>query len=102
MSVSAVSSTPSMPLPAAQKAAPTAEMSSTAPSVPSVSNPPARNVALVNTTSVTADGDSKVRTAHTSQIKDADGDYKPLKATSASAKSSSAVQSSLALLTKGG
>ncbi len=47
------------------------------------------------------DGDYKVRSAATSQTKDADGDYKPAAKTPAMT-SSSAVQAALADLTKGG
>ena len=48
-----------------------------------------------------ADGDYKVRSALTSQVKDADGDYRPV-AASAAARSSSAVQSTLSDLKRGG
>ena len=46
------------------------------------------------------DGDFKARSASTSQVKDADGDYKP--ASVAAPKASSAVQSALLNLAKGG
>ena len=49
-----------------------------------------------------ADGDSKVKAAGYSKVKDADGDYKRVSAASPVGKSSSAVQASLSLLTKGG
>ena|SRR5208283_326613 len=50
-----------------------------------------------------ADGDYKARNALSAQVKDKDGDYKPIAATSsAAAQSSSAVQSSLPSLKKGG
>jgi hypothetical protein len=48
-----------------------------------------------------ADGDYKVRNAHSAQIKDSDGDYRPL-TSSAAAQSSSAVQVSLTSLKAGG
>ena len=48
-----------------------------------------------------ADGDYKVRNAHTTQTKDSDGDYRPL-ASSAAAQSSSAVQAKLTTLKAGG
>jgi hypothetical protein len=54
------------------------------------------------TTTVASDGDSKVKAAGYSKVKDADGDYKRVSAASAAGKSSGAVQSALSLLTKGG
>jgi hypothetical protein len=57
-------------------------------------------------TSVTgraADGDYLHRSSKTSQVKDSDGDYKPLAASSsAAATSSSGVQAALTLLKTGG
>jgi hypothetical protein len=50
-----------------------------------------------------ADGDYKVRSSLTSQIRDGDEDYKPIAAANAAtAQSSNAVQASLLLLKKGG
>ncbi len=58
-------------------------------------------VSKAATTSTRAsDGDYKVRSAATSQTKDADGDYKAAKP--AAATSSSAVQSAVNTLVKGG
>jgi hypothetical protein len=50
-----------------------------------------------------ADGDYLHRSSKTSQVKDSDGDYKPLAASSsAAATSSSGVQAALTLLKTGG
>ncbi len=48
-----------------------------------------------------ADGDYKVANAQSSQVKDKDGDYKPL-AASPAAQSSGKVQSALSILKVGG
>ncbi|MBO0733819.1 MAG: hypothetical protein J2P49_05790 [Methylocapsa sp.] len=50
-----------------------------------------------------ADGDYKVRTSHTSQVKDSDGDYKAITAAnSPAAQSSAPVQAALTMLKPGG
>ena len=90
MSVSAVSSGPSLPV---------------APP-PSTPLPPSAPAAVTTKTAIVAraaDGDYKVRSAQTSQVKDSDGDFKALAAAKApSTQSSSGVQSALASLKKGG
>ena len=63
------------------------------------SAPPAQTTAAAAGRS--ADGDYKVRSAMTSQVKDADGDYKPV-ANAAAATSSNAVMAAVTALTKGG
>ena len=69
--------------------------------VNSASPPPATTPAPVTATTQAADGDYKVRSAHTSQVKDADGDYASLPKSPA-AVSSSAVQAALTNLKPGG
>lgn len=70
-------------------------------SVSAVSPAPA-NVSSASL-ATTADGDYKSRNALSAQVKDSDGDFKPVAvASSAAAQSSSAVQSSLPSLKKGG
>ncbi len=87
MSVSSVSSAPSVAVaPARPQSAPAAG-ATTAPA-------PVQRA---------ADGDYKVASAQTSQVKDKDGDYKPANAaSSAAARSSGAVQTSLSNLKVGG
>jgi len=105
VSVSAVSSTPApiQKAPPAPSAASAAASASATPPVTGAPSTPAQNVAPVKATVRAPDGDSKVRTAHTAQVKDSDGDYKVLKAgSSAAAQSSSAVQANLSALKKGG
>jgi hypothetical protein len=71
--------------------------------VSSVNSTPAIQAQTPATTSRATDGDYLARSAHTSQTKDSDGDYKPISTTnSAAATSSSSVLASLSTLTKGG
>ena len=67
------------------------------PPAPAPTSPPTATVA----TARSGDGDYKTRSAHTSQIKDADGDYKPL-TSSAAAQSSPSVQATVTSLKMGG
>ena len=98
MTVSAVSSpSPSTPTPPPASPPPS--------SAPTASSPPSGAAPATKTTAVAraADGDDKVRSAQTSQVKDSDGDYKSLAAAKpATAQSSSAVQAALTSLKKGG
>jgi hypothetical protein len=65
--------------------------------VSTVSSTPAAAPVQQTKPAVAADGDSKVRSAHTSQIKDADGDYAAIKPSSSPAVSSA--NSTLAAIT---
>jgi len=76
MSVSAISSSPALP--------------------PQVSAPPPAAVARAT------DGDYKVKSAMSAQVKDSDGDYKAASAAGAAGRSSANVQSALAILKAGG
>lgn len=87
MQTSATSPATSVPAQSLVKAAAAAAIASTAA-------PPAQ-------VGRSADGDYKVRSAATSQTKDADGDYKPA-VHAAAATSTSAVMAAVTSLTKGG
>ena len=72
-------------------------------SVSSIASTPAPVQTNAPVVARAADGDYKARSAQTSQTKDSDGDYKPLAAAqSPAAQSSSATQSALSVLAKGG
>ena len=72
-------------------------------SVSSVTSTPAIKPHTTATTTRAADGDYLVKSAKTSQTKDADGDYKPATTTSSPASvTTSAVHASLQNLEKGG
>lgn len=69
--------------------------------LPSTSPPPVASA--ISTAARASDGDYKARNSHTSQVKDSDGDYRPITAQSSPASvSSSAVLTALTSLTKGG
>jgi hypothetical protein len=69
-------------------------------SVTAVSSTPAYTTPATSAVARTADGDYKTANALSSQIKDSNGDYKPL--TSSAAQNSASVQTALASLKKGG
>ncbi len=74
-------------------------------SISSVSSVPAAAPSPLSASSHAraADGDYKAANVNSSRVKDTDGDYKPIAAAStAAARSSNAVQSSLSALKAGG
>ena len=109
MSVTAIPSTPAFtPAPASSSAAASAAAPASSSAPAPVSSRPAASVAAPASSSPAtvataraADGDYKTRNVHTAQIKDSDGDYRPL-ASSVAAQSSSAVQAALTSLKAGG
>ena len=116
MSVTAIPSTPAFTpasstvvtgaaAPASSSAAASAAAPASSSAPAPVSSRPAASVAAPASSSPAtaraADGDYKTRNVHTAQIKDSDGDYRPL-ASSVAAQSSSAVQAALTSLKAGG